>query len=265
MTQENLESATTDIEIQDTTSIEVTPESKGANDELEKSIELPEKFKGKSVEEIVSSYQDLESRFGKQGQELGEYRRLADTYIKRELESPAPSKAVKETEEEINFLDEPEKAVDKVVDKRLEKTQRELADLRRQAMAHNLERSHPDYNDIVVDEDFQNWVGSSRYRLGLFQEANQNFDYEAADELFSTYKQLKGAKKVDEEVQAIEKEADTKERINKLKTETGSTGQATKKIFSRQEIVRLKATNPSRYQELAPVIRQAYEEGRVRD
>ena len=38
----------------------------------EKSPKIPDKFQGKSVEDIVRSYTELEQTYGKQAQELGE-------------------------------------------------------------------------------------------------------------------------------------------------------------------------------------------------
>ena len=38
--------------------------------------EIPSKFQGKSVEEIVSSYENLEKELGRKGQEIGELRGL---------------------------------------------------------------------------------------------------------------------------------------------------------------------------------------------
>ena len=42
------------------------------------SVEVPEKFRNKSLEDIIASYKELESQYGRQGQELGELRKVAD-------------------------------------------------------------------------------------------------------------------------------------------------------------------------------------------
>ena len=44
--------------------------------------ELPNKFQGKSVTEIVSSYENLEKELGRKGQEIGEFRQLTDQILK---------------------------------------------------------------------------------------------------------------------------------------------------------------------------------------
>ena len=56
----------------------------------------------------------------------------------------------------------------------------------------------------------------------------------------------------------------TKQKINELSTESGSTGQTSTKTFSRRELINLRATNPNKYYEMAEEIRDAYATGRVR-
>ncbi len=49
-------------------------------DNLENELaDLPEKYKGKSVAEIAEMHMEAEKAFSRQGQELGEYRKLATT------------------------------------------------------------------------------------------------------------------------------------------------------------------------------------------
>ena len=58
---------------------------------------LPEKFRGKSVESIVSSYENLEKELGRKGQEIGELRQLTDNILKQQLATPK-----NETKKETN-------------------------------------------------------------------------------------------------------------------------------------------------------------------
>jgi len=48
-------------------------------------VVIPDKYQGKSVEDIVKMHQEAEKLIGKQAQEVGEVRRLADELLKREL------------------------------------------------------------------------------------------------------------------------------------------------------------------------------------
>ena len=79
---------------QTTTSEEPTPE-----EQSEETV-VPPKFKGKSVDEILESYQNLEQQYGKQGNELGELRKLADTLIQKNLQE-SQNNTVQEQEQAL--------------------------------------------------------------------------------------------------------------------------------------------------------------------
>ena len=57
---------------------------------LEKSVEpessdIPDKYRGKSLDDIIKMHQEAEKLIGKQAQEVGEVRKLADELIKQNL------------------------------------------------------------------------------------------------------------------------------------------------------------------------------------
>ena len=52
-----------------------------------KTNELPEKYRAKSLEEVVRMHQEAEKLIGKQAQEVGEVRKLADELLKQNLSS----------------------------------------------------------------------------------------------------------------------------------------------------------------------------------
>jgi hypothetical protein len=246
---------------------EVTDEQISINDNVEQELELPVKFQGKTPTEIVQSYQELESAFGKQGKELGEYRQLADKFLQDKLNSSTtPQSPAPVAEKELDFYEAPEDAVNSIVEKRVSKTEAQLAEARRLLLANALEKQFPTYVEDVNDSAFQNWVGESRYRTELYQRANHNYDADAAVEIFDLWNQLKPKQKVEQEMSEIDKDAEKQTRINKMTTEGGqTTGQSAGKIYSRKELIRLRTTEPERYERLAPLIRKAYEDGRVRD
>jgi len=58
--------------------------------------ELPEKYRGKALDEIIRMHQEAEKLIGRQAQEVGEVRKLADSLLKQQLETKhdtQPSKA----------------------------------------------------------------------------------------------------------------------------------------------------------------------------
>jgi len=47
--------------------------------------EIPDKYRNKSIHDIVKMHQEAEKLIGKQAQEVGEVRKLADDLLRREL------------------------------------------------------------------------------------------------------------------------------------------------------------------------------------
>jgi hypothetical protein len=124
-----------------------------------------------------------------------------------------------------------------------------------------LVHDHPDYAQIAGDAEFQNWVKSSPVRLGLYAKADGEFDYDSANELLSTFKQLRGVRAKESE------QASTAVRAKSMKAaqvDVGGSGESSKRVYRRADLIRLKMTDPSRYETLSDEIMQAYAEGRVR-
>ena len=124
-----------------------------------------------------------------------------------------------------------------------------------------LSQEHPDFGQIVQDQDFVNWVKSSNIRLGLYAKADGEFDYDSADELLSTYKQLRGVKAKQTEQTG---EVTRKQNMKAAQVDSGGTGESSKRIYRRADLIRLKMNDPNRYDALSDEIMQAYAEGRVK-
>ena len=60
---------------------------------------IPEKYRGKTAEELVRMHQESEKLLGRQSSEVGELRSVVDTYIQTQLASTAPNKEEEEQEE----------------------------------------------------------------------------------------------------------------------------------------------------------------------
>ena len=121
---------------------------------------------------------------------------------------------------------------------------------------------HPDIAEIVQDSKFVAWIKASKIRTQLFAQADRQYDYDAADELFSNWKERQGVV-----AQAVSTEKDTRKAAVKAAS-TGSTKgtgeQRAKKVYRRSDIIKLMKTDPDRYMSLSDEITQAYAEGRVR-
>jgi hypothetical protein len=222
--------------------------------------ELPEKFRGKSQKDIVDMYSNLEKELGRKGQEVGELRKLADQFLQAQVNQRQP-----EPEEEIDFFEDPKAAVDKLLknDPRLKQVEQQAAAMQAQAALSKLNSTHPDFQEIVQDTNFQEWVKGSKIRTQLFMAADQ-YDFDAANELLSTWKERSMINKTKEA--EAEQEADRRAALKGAKSESRSSGEAKagKKIYRRADLIRLKQTDPNRYEMLQDEILAAYAEGRVK-
>ena len=102
---------------------------------------------------------------------------------------------------------------------------------------------------------------ASPIRLNMFAIADSQFDFKAADELLSTYKQIRGAK-AKQTADAGQKVL--KQNLKAASVDVGGTGESSAKVYRRADLIRLKMTDPDRYEQLQPEIMKAYAEGRVR-
>lgn len=229
--------------------------------------ELPEKYRGKSAIEIAKMHQEAEKLIGRQANEVHEVRSLADQLLKQQLESKTKeAKPVEESLEEDFFAD-PASAVNRQVEKHpavLEAKQAAL-ELKKMKTAQQLSAKHPDFATIASDSGFQDWVKSSPVRLNLFAKADAEFDFESADELLSTYKELKQIKQQTQAAQTAAVENKAQEQAMKAATvDVGGTGESSRKVYRRADLIKLRMTDPDRYMQMSDEIMAAYAEGRVK-
>lgn len=249
-----------EIDTEDFKTEQVTQQTEQNNSQT--APEIPDKYKGKNFEDIVRMHQEAEKLIGRQAQEVGEVRRLADELLKQQL-SQAKTNAPTKEETEIDFFEDPKTAVQKAVATHPDvlAAKQAAAQLKAMQTQQQLAAKHPDYTQVVNDGEFIEWVKASPVRLNMFAIANAQYDFAAADELLSTFKQIRSAKTVQTT------EAGNSVRKQNLKAATvdvGGTGESSKKVYRRADLIRLRMTDPSRYEALQPEIMAAYAEGRVK-
>ena len=229
--------------------------------EQQQKPELPEKYRDKSLDEVVRMHQEAEKLIGKQAQEVGEVRKLADELIRQNLTTK--QQQTRDIEPEVDFFENPQKAVQKTVDSHpdiIAACQATL-ELKRAQIQQRLAQEHPDFGDIAKNEDFANWVKSSPVRIDLFKKADAEFDYDSANELLSTYKELRSVK---QKQSSDAGEATRKQNLKAAGVDVGGSGESSKRIYRRADLIRLKMQDPSRYEALSDEIMTAYAEGRVK-
>lgn len=223
--------------------------------------ELPEKYKGKSAKEIALMHQEAEKLIGKQGSEVGELRKVVDDFIKTQSLKEAKKEPEFEDNSDDYFVD-PKQAVKRAIDNHpaVKEAQEASLAMKREQVLNKIGAKHPDFMDTVNDQSFQEWVASSRIRTEMFARAEVQLDYDAADELLSTWQERKGVAKQVAETAKID-------RDNQLKAASvnsqGSSETAAKKKYRRADIIKLMQTDPDRYDAMSSEIMKAYQEGRV--
>ena len=254
------EEVNTTDEIQSLEEIPTQEQSQEQLTDLEDDV--PEKYRGKSSSELARMHQEAEKLVGRQSSEVGELRKIVDDFVKTQLaqkqaEPSAPS-------EELDFFDDPKKAVEQAIANHPKIREAEVAsqNYKMQEAISKLKNAHPDFESVISNASFIQWVNASKFRTELLQRADRGYDADAADELFSQWKERQS---VVEQTQQNET-SDRKQQLKVASTGNtrGSAESPSRKIYRRADIIKLMQTDPERYMSLAQEIREAYSEGRVR-
>lgn len=240
--------------------------------------ELPEKYRGKTLADLAKMHREAEQALSRQGQELGEYRRLATTLLELEQSDKGDKpkndpKPVEITTDDL-FAD-PNAAIEKAIESHPEvRRATETANkLERELAQRDFVERHPEFINDAKDAKFVDWVKASPMRLRLAQRAD-GWDLEAADELAALWEERKGVLK---EVEQARKDADEVKRreAEKAGTLEGSSGAtaSSETIYNRAELRELNRLaklgdraalakwNDPKFQEAR---RAAYRDGRVK-
>lgn len=223
---------------------------------------IPDKYRGKDIKDIVQMHQEAEKLLGRQSSEVGELRKIVDDFVKSQMQvAQSPQQ---ETDEEVDFFADPEKAIARAIENhpKLKQAEETSMAMKQQQILAQLQNNHPDFIDIIQDTKFQEWRSGSKVRQELYDRADKQFDYEAANELISLWKERQGMVAETAKVQ----EQDRKRQLKAASTgnASGSSEAPSRKIYRRADIIKLMQSDPKRYTQLQPEIMAAYAEGRVK-
>ena len=228
-------------------------------------FEIPKKFEGKSVEDVIESYINLEKDNGRKSNEIGELRKLTDDILRKQVAySPDENEFINESaEEDFDYFDDPAKAVDRAIanNPRMKQLEAQIeADSHKKAH-DDLIASHSDADEVVASDGFNQWIKGSNGRLKMLQDAHNSKDVELASDLLSMYKQTAGV--INEEART-ERDAVAAQELRSAVVERGQPSPNSKPVYRRADLIRLKVEQPSRYEGMAAEIREAYADGRVK-
>jgi len=224
---------------------------------------VPEKYRGKSLKEVVQMHQEVEQVMSRHSAEVGELRKVVDEYINTQTRS-APQKQDVEPESDIDYFTDPQAAVYRAIENhpKIKEAEQYTASYKKQSAIAELNNRHPDMKNILNDPKFADWIKASKIRTQLFVQADKEYNADAADELFSLWKERKTV---------VQQTANVEKQVRKQQLKAASTGNAKgsgertqEKQYRRADIIKLMKTDPERYSLMADDILKAYAEGRVK-
>lgn len=218
-----------DLEFEEVSSPESAPETPEP--------EVPEKYKGKSVLDIIDMHRNAERALSRQGQDLAEQRKLTDMILglrKENAEAPeTPPEPV--TADEV-FAD-PNSAIDRIiksseVNQKTDNLAQRLESLERGIGQKEFETRHPSFSQDAQDEKFLDWVKSNRTRTDLLARLHYNYDFNAGNDLWDMWEEYRGTTSSEP----------TSEVVRKARTvRNGPADTTNKPTYSRAKLLDLQA------------------------
>ena len=250
---------------------DVKPEPEAVDDvvaspEHAETFDVPDKFKGKSVEDVIESYINLEKESGRKANELGDLRKLTDQILQQQVTQPVAPVAPAENINVVgfdDFVEDPAAAVNRVVadNPRLQALEASLQNQNRDAAHARMIQNHPDADEVVASSGFQSWVQADPSRVSNLNRAHTELDIGTATDMLSLYKQTQ---KVATEEAVTERDSIAKSQLKDAVVETGVVSNTTKKVYRRADLINLKIHDPERYTAMSDDITKAYAEGRIK-
>lgn len=229
------------------------------------------RFRGKSSDDVIDMYRNLESHTGRLANELGQLRRTTDQILlsKRadDLRQNGATSVI--SIKPTDLLERPTEALGTYFDSRVaelrEPLEQRINSLEVELAATRLNSTHSDANAVANSAKFQEWVKGSPLRQQVANLAAQG-NIRATTDLITEFK-LAG--RHDEGQQTREQALAAAEKVALEQGRTGADGgpstKATGKTYRRADLIALRMSNPDRYEEpgFAAEILKAYREGRV--
>lgn len=236
---------------------------------------LPDKFRGKTAEQIAEAYENLEQALGRKNNEVGQLRAMVDQLVPLEHAEKQNKVQAREPVKADDLFEDTAGTINRVVEENpvIQRTVQRAEELERSMQMNEFTTRHPTYSKDLANPEFISWIQKSPTRQHLAQAADQ-YNFAAAEELWALWGEYESIRGEATTRQKAEKqlEKDQQEAAGTLEGGTGNTTE-TKKTFSRSEIVDLK-TRAMQGDRKAQVIvedpvwqaevRQAYFDKRVR-
>ena len=228
--------------------------------EVEQEIapEIPDKYQGKSMEDIIAMHQNSEKELSRQGNELGQLRQLSDKL----LEIDTSNRKEPEQTTELDWDYDTQAAVESTVNSKVQSVDAKIDQLEQKLLIDDFKRKHPNYEQDSTKQEFSDWVSSSKYRTGLYNKNYKGLDLDAAEELMTGWEEYSSTLEEDNSEKEVKQKR--KRQLKDASLEKGSSGGSSKKVFNRTELINMKIYEPHKYESMLQEIELAYREGRVK-
>lgn len=241
---------------------------------------IPDAYQGKSLEEVIAiaeqnatNHREVQQALGRQGNELGEVRRLTDQLIQADLGNRTTGQVASSepTSLDLDSFDDPKAAtdaisalVDRKVAEKLGAVENKVANLTGASVEQRLNNDHPEWRSTIMSQEYTDWVKASSVRRRLAAEGNAG-EYESGHELLSTWEAL-NPKKPEAVADEVAAEGAKEDKLKDATLETGPSKrrQTKKPVYRRADILELRMKDPDRYDTMRAEIRQAFADGRVK-
>lgn len=246
---------------------DTTPEEENVEESQDEVTEveskIPDKYRGKSIEDIIAMHQNSEKELSRLGNEVGDLRKYTQQLLQSEQFRPTPVK--KEEEEDADWDYEPQKATKNLVNREVGEVKQELNKLKQETALEKFKARHPNFDQDSRSPEFIEWVQSSKYRTNLYTKNYNGIDLDAAEELMSGWDDYKSLIEMKNQEQHEEQEDKRQKGLKAASMEKGSsTGSGKKKIWRSADIIRMRLNAPDQYEKHYDEIQKAYAEDRVK-
>jgi len=225
---------------QDQLEAEIDESAQGAQDRKDNlASEIPERFAGKSPEEISKSYVELERKFSQQGNDLGALRKTVDEFIQLKSNADKQEEDLEKQETPTTLDDiyaDPDTAIRKVIEseagERIAKLEEQLAQQKVAEDVGRLDVEFPGWRAESQKPEFAEWVQKDPIRLQTALMASQQNNAAAARSVISTWYEVQSATKAREQLTR-----DSKLRDATLESGGGTHSGGGERTFSRRELM----------------------------
>lgn len=188
----------------------------------ERVADIPTKYEGKSIEDLIRMNEDAQREISRKGNEISEVRRLADVLIGVKPEDNSKKQPERKPITVDALLDNPDSVLNSAfesstVSVQTKQVAEKLDSLEKKIAFGEFTRKYPTYTQDIADPAFAEWAVKSSLRKQLAERANA-LDFDAANnlwELWTEHQELTGGKEKQDVTKTVKAAATVRNGANK--------------------------------------------------